>query len=159
MMWESRITCLSYYFHIFLWAPRTPGPGLKETAGRARAGPPAAALWPGPWFQATKTENSIDNICKNVQMMWLDSFTLFTFVSYYFEYLFHMLVLKTQIRTPKIISMTYSWSNLFHMIFMFLYMHGLGPCLSCNLRRKWVWHRRCVDCLKTYIDPIVIEDI
>ena len=75
-------------FSYFLWAPRTLGPGLKATAGCARAGPPAAALWPGPWFQATKTENSIDNICKNVQMMWLDCFTLFTSISYYFHICF-----------------------------------------------------------------------
>jgi hypothetical protein len=38
-----------------------------------------------------------------------------------------MFGLGTQIRAPKVIFLSYSWSLFFHIIFILLYMPGLGP--------------------------------
>ena len=39
----------------------------------------------------------------------------------------HMLRLGSQIRTPKVIFLSYAWSYNFHIIFRFLHIPGLGP--------------------------------
>ena len=38
-----------------------------------------------------------------------------------------MFGLGTQTRTPKVIFLSYSWSYFFHIIFLFVYIPGLGP--------------------------------
>ena len=43
------------FSHVGAWDP---GLGPKAAAGRARAGPPAAALGPGPWSRAQESKKN-----------------------------------------------------------------------------------------------------
>ena len=44
-----------------------------------------------------------------------------------FSYFYHIFGLGTEIRAPQVIFLSYSWSYIFHIIFILLYIPGLGP--------------------------------
>ena len=114
-MWKSCEIVKSHYVHIFHiifilfshFGARDPGLGLGS-------GPQHVKII---WKYYEKNKNKWDFITSHVCHM------LFILFSYFYN----MFGLGTQIRAPKIIFLSYSWSYYFHIIFIFLDMPGLAP--------------------------------
>ena len=148
-MWKSEITLFSYLCHITFilfshFGARDPGLGPKAAArGPGRAWP-AAALGPGPGFRAPYCENNMKIVFQNVKIMWFHTSTLFSHFCILFSHLYHICGLGTQIRAPKVICLSYSWSYSFHIIFIFLWKPSFPACpygqsLQLNAEGIWGW--------------------
>ena len=58
-----------------------------------------------------------------------------------FSYVYHIFGLETQIRSPKVIFLSYSCSYLFHIIFIFLDMPGLDPLSIPQSLKLYQWQK------------------
>ena len=109
----------SHDFHIgFIlfshFGARDPGLGPKAAARSPARAWPTAALGPGPGLRAPKCENNLkiirktheNNVICQVHIIFHILFILFSYFS-------HISGLGTQIQTPTVIFVSYSWSYLF----------------------------------------------
>ena len=98
-------TCFSYYFHIVFtfWGPG-PGPGLKDVK----------IIW--RWYE------------KQWKQCDLSISHYFDIIIILFSFFYYMFGLGAQIRAPKVIFLSYSWSYFVHITFILLRKPSFPAC-------------------------------